>query len=404
MRVSLIGEPGYPEGFAHFNYVNPDAPKGGTLRLSAVSQTFDTLNPILDKGVIADGLGLIYESLMMRALDEADISAEYGEIADALRYPADYSYVTYRINPKAKWHDGEPITPDDVVWSFDETVKLNQSQRYYYQHVTKAEVTAPDQVTFIFDQKGNRELPEIVGELTDPAQALVGGHRRQRQQARHRQGHAGAAAGLRPLPHRRRAGRAARSPTSGCRTSGARTSTSTSAATTSTRSATSTTATSTSSSRRSRPTISTTGGRTRPSAGRPPTTSRRIKDGKVKKEEVKLDQVSGVMVGFVPNLRRPFFQDRRVRRALNYAFDFEELNRTIFYGQYQRINSFFFGLPLAASGLPKGKELEILNAVKDEVPPEVFTTPYENPVGGTRRRCATTCARRSSCSSRPATR
>ena len=101
----------------------------------------------------------------MRAIDEADISAEYGEIADALRYPADYSYVTYRINPEARWHDGTPITPQDVVWSFDKTVKLNQSQRFYYQHVKKAEVTAPDQVTFIFDQKGNRELPEIVGEL-----------------------------------------------------------------------------------------------------------------------------------------------------------------------------------------------------------------------------------------------
>ena len=81
------------------------------MRLSGAGQTFDTLNPILDKGVIADGLGLIYQSLTTRAIDEADIAAEYGEIADALRYPADYSYVTYRLNPEAKWHDGEPITP-----------------------------------------------------------------------------------------------------------------------------------------------------------------------------------------------------------------------------------------------------------------------------------------------------
>ena len=81
------------------------------MRLSGAGQTFDTLNPILDKGVAADGLGLIYESLTMPAIDEADISAEYGEIADAVRFPADYSYVTYRINPKAKWHDGQPITP-----------------------------------------------------------------------------------------------------------------------------------------------------------------------------------------------------------------------------------------------------------------------------------------------------
>ena len=380
--VSLIGEPGYPKGFAHFNYVYANAPKGGTLRLSALSQTFDTLNPILDKGVTADGLGLIYQSLTMRAIDEADISAEYGEIADALRYPADYSYVIYRINPAAKWHDGTPITPQDVVWSFDQAVKLNQSQRYYYQHVKKAEVTAPDQVTFIFDQTGNRELPEIVGELLILPQHWwegtdANGNKRDITKGT-----------LEPTlgsgPYRIADVKAGRS-----------------------------------------------------------ITYERVPDfwgkdlnvnvgsnnfdkvsyeyyrdlnvefeafkaddfdywweneakrwataydfpalvaGKVKKEEVKLDQVSGVMVGFVPNLRRPFFQDRRVRQALNYAFDFEELNRTIFYGQYQRINSFYFGLPLAASGLPTGKELEILDTVKDEVPPDVFTTPYQNPVGGT---------------------
>ena len=95
-----------------------------------------------------------------------------------------------------------------------------------------------------------------------------------------------------------------------------------------------------------------------------------------------LEQVSGVMVGFVPNLRRPLFQDARVRRAFNLAFNFEDLNRTIFFGQYERINSFYFGLPIGASGIPEGKELEDLNAVKNSVPPEVFTTPYTNPDNG----------------------
>ncbi len=379
--VSLIGEPGYPAGFAHFNYVNPDAPKGGTVRLPGSGQTFDTLNPILDKGVVADGLGLIYESLTMRAIDEADISAEYGEIADALRYPADYSYVTYRINPKAKWHDGTPITPEDVVWSFDETVKLNQRQRYYYHHVTKAEVTAADQVTFIFDQKGNHELPEIVGELMILPQHWWEGTDAKGNKRDISQGTLEPPMGS--GPYRIADVQASRS-----------------------------------------------------------ITYERVPDfwgkdlnvnigsnnfdkvsfeyyrdlnvefeafkaddldfwseneakrwataydfpaateGKVTKETVNTEQVSGVMVGFVPNLRRPFFQDRRVRQALNYAFDFETLNKTIFFDQYQRINSFFFGLPLAASGLPTGKELEILNSVKDEVPPDIFTKPYENPVGG----------------------
>ncbi|MCG8650544.1 MAG: extracellular solute-binding protein, partial [Pirellulales bacterium] len=109
-----------------------------------------------------------------------------------------------------------------------------------------------------------------------------------------------------------------------------------------------------------------------------------FKQGKVVKELVELEQVSGVMVGFIPNLRRPLFQDPRVRRALNYVFDFEELNRTIFFGQYDRIDSFFYGLDMAAGGLPTGKELEILESVRDLVPAEVFTEEYVNPVGGDR--------------------
>ena len=379
--VSLIGKPGYPAGFAHFNYVNPDAPKGGVIRMPSYSQTFDTLNPILDKGVPAGGLGLIYESLMTPALDELDISAEYGEIADAVRFPADFSYATYRINPKARWHDGTPITPQDVVWTFNKTVKLNQNQRYYYQHVKKAEVTAPDQVTFIFDQTGNHELPNIVGQLT-----VLPRHWWEGTDAKGNKRDISKGTLEPPMgsgPYRIADVQAGRSIAYE---------------------------------------------RVKDFWGKDlnvnvgsnnfdkisyeyyrdlnvefeafkaddfdywwENEAKRwataydfpaIKDGKVHKEEVKLDQVSGVMVGFVPNLRRPFFQDRRVRQALNYAFDFEELNRTIFYGQYQRINSFFYGLPLAASGLPKGKELEILDTVKNEVPPDVFTKPYENPVGG----------------------
>ncbi len=379
--LSLIGQPGYPPGFPHFNYVNPDAPKGGTARLSGTGQTFDTLNPIIDKGVTADGLGLIYESLTMRALDEADISAEYGAIADGVRYPADYSTVTYRLNPAAKWHDGEPITAEDVVWSFEKTVELNQSQRFYYQHVTKAEVTAPGQVTFTFDQTGNRELPEIVGELT-----ILPKHWWEGTDAKGNKRDISKSTLEPPLgsgPYKVASVSPGRSITY--------------------------------------ERVPDFWGKdlnvnigtnnfdkvsyeyyrdlnvefeafkadnfdfwTENEAKRWATAYDfpAFKAGRVTRELVSLDQVSGVMVGFVPNLRRPFFQDVRVRRALNYAFDFEELNRTIFFDQYERINSFFYGIPLAWKGLPEGKELEILETVRDEVPPEVFTDEYTNPVGG----------------------
>src|SRR5262245_38915989 len=164
--AALIGEPHYQPGFKNFNYVNVSAPKGGLVRLPGASMTYDTLNPILPKGVAADGLGLIYQSLMMRALDETDISGQYTEIADGLKFPGDFSSVTYRINPKARWQDGTPITVEDVIWSFNKTTELNPSQKFYYQHVKSVAKTADREVTFTFDEVGNRELPQIVGELT----------------------------------------------------------------------------------------------------------------------------------------------------------------------------------------------------------------------------------------------
>ena len=379
---ALSGEPRYPAGFTHFDYVNPDAPKGGTVRLSGNSQTFDTLNPILPKGVPADGLGLVFESLMTSSFDEYDISAQYGQIADGVRYPEDYSSVTYRINPNARWHDGEPVTAEDVVWSFEKLIELNPSQAYYYAHVTGAEVTGEREVTFTFDETGNRELPHIVGQLI-----VLPKHWWEGTDANGRQRDI-AESTLEPVlgsgPYRVGQVVAGRS-------------------------------------------ISYErvpdfwGADLNVNIGQnnfdtvryeyfrdltvefeafkgdqfdfwSENEARRwetgydfpaMNQGRVKKEFVELEQVSGVMVGFVPNLRRPLFQDQRVRRAFNLAFDFEELNRTIFYGQYERINSFFYGIPLAWEGLPEGLELEILESVRDLVPPEVFTTEYRNPVNDT---------------------
>ena len=161
--VSLIGAPKYPADFKHFDYVNPDAPKGGLVRMADIG-SFDSLNPILYKGEAAAGLGLIYESLMQDSLEEA--STSYGLIAEWASYPPDFSSVTFKLRDEARWHDGKPITTEDVIYSLDVNKQANPRMGLYYKNVAKAEATGPNEVTFTFDVKGNRELPMIMGQLT----------------------------------------------------------------------------------------------------------------------------------------------------------------------------------------------------------------------------------------------
>ncbi len=377
--TSLNEEPKYPPDFKRFDYVNPDAPKGGVVRLSDTGG-FDTLNPILPKGNPAPGLGLVYESLMTSSLDE--VSTMYGLIADAMRYPDDYSSVTFRLRPEAKWDDGEPITPDDVVWSFNKLVELNPSQKFYYQHVSKAEVTGEHEVTFTFDQTGNRELPHIVGQLL-----VLPKHWWEGKDANGKQRDIAASTLEAPLgsgPYRvdrvvpgksisfkRVDDYWAKDLPVGIGQNNF-------------------------DEIRYEIFLDDTvefeafkadvfDWRSENSAKRWATQYNfpAVQKGYVIKEEFEnAYRDNGVMVGFIPNLRRDLFKDVRVRRALNYAFDFETLKKTLFYGQYDRIDSFFYGTKLAASGLPGGQELALLEPLKDEVPPEVFTTPYMNPVGG----------------------
>lgn len=369
----------YPEGFTRYDYVNPDAPKGGVVRLSEMG-SFDTFNPILPQGEVASGLGLVYESLMDASMDED--STMYGHLAEAVSYPDDFSSVTFRMNPKARWHDGQPVTADDVVWSFQKTTELNPFQANYYANVTKVEKTADDQVTFTFDQTGNRELPHIIGQLL-----VMPKHWWEATGADGKPRDISASTLELPLgsgPYKVKsflAGRtivyervpdwwAANEPT-GIGTNNF--------------------------------------DEVRYEFFRDTTVefeafkgdqfdwweeniARRwareydfaaVKDGRVIKELFENNfRSTGVMVGFVPNLRLEKFQDPKVRRALAYAFDFEELNRTLFFGQYERIDSYFYGIPLRWEGLPQGEELQILESVRDLVPESVFTTEYTNPVGG----------------------
>ncbi len=378
--LSLIDTPKYAADFKHFDYVNPDAPKGGLVRLSSTG-SFNSLNPVLaTKGSPAPGIGFAFETLMTPSLDES--STEYGLLAEAVRFPADYSWVTYRLRDNASWHDGQPVTVDDVIWSFQVQQKpeINPNVAAYYSHVTKVEKTGDRDITFTFDAPGNRELPQIIGQLT-----VLPKHYWEGTDAKGRQRNIGDTTLEPPLgsgPYKIKSvdpGRGisfARVPDywgadlpvnigsnnfdeirytilldqtielqafSGDQYDWRVESSSKDWAT----------------------------GYDFPAR----------KDGRVITEAIP-DPGRGVMQAFVVNMRRDRFKDPRVRLALNYAFDFESMNRTVFFGQYQRDNSFFAGTELASSGLPSGKELEILESVRGSVPDEVFTKPYENPVGG----------------------
>ncbi|MEW6254346.1 MAG: extracellular solute-binding protein [Pseudomonadota bacterium] len=372
--TSLLGTPKYPADFAHFDYVNPQAPKGGLVRF-AESGTFDSFNAIIPRGAIASGIGLIYDTLTTQSRDE--VATAYGLIAESLSYPDDFSSVTYRLRKDARWHDGTPITPDDVVWSFDVITKNSPGQAFYYRHVKDVEKTGEREVTFTFDQGGNRELPQIVGEMMVlPKHWWTGmdGAGRKRDISQ----------GTLEPPLGSGAYRV-KSFVPGRTVSYER--------------------------------VKDYWGKDLPvnvgSNNFDEIRYEYFRDDTVELEAFKADQYdfrvetsaknwataydfpakaegrvvletfenksSGVMQAFVPNLRRAKFQDQRVRRALNYALDFEGMNRTLFFDQYTRINSYFSGTELASSGTPKGLELEILNTVKDKVPPEVFTKAYNNP-------------------------
>ena len=378
--LSLFGEVKYPAGFKRFDYVNADAPKGGTVRQIQVG-TFDNFNIVVSgvKGSIAASVQLIYESLLTASLDE--VSTEYGALAESVSHPDDFSYVIYRLRPQAKWHDGMPVTPEDVIFSLDAFKKHHPFYSAYYRHVAKAEKSGERDIKFTFDSTGNRELPQIVGQLI-----ILPKHWWEGTDSEGRKRDVSATTLEKPLgsgPYRIKDFAAGRTVTL--------------------------------------ERVQEYWGRDLGfSIGRNNFDELRyeyFRDGSVALEAFKGDQVdwrtensaknwataydfpavknkrvlleefpnrsSGVMQAFALNLRRPKFSDPRVRRALNYAFGFEEMNKQIFFGQYNRISSYFDGMEeLMATGLPQGKELEILETVRAEVPAEVFTKPYTNPVGG----------------------
>src|SRR3546814_825783 len=161
--IAMHGEPAYGPDFKHFDYVNPNAPKGGTLILSA-DGTFDTFNPFNAKGTAAASAGIATETLMVNGDDEA--FTMYGLLAETIEWPEDRSWIIFHLNPKARWHDGEPVTADDVIFSFRTLVEKGHPQyRFYYQSVTDVEKLDERSVKFTFEAGENRELPLIMGQL-----------------------------------------------------------------------------------------------------------------------------------------------------------------------------------------------------------------------------------------------
>jgi len=378
--LSTFGEFKYPVDFKRFDYVNPDAPKGGTVRLLEVG-TFDNFNMVVEglKGSLAGGVGLIVQTLTTRALDEP--STAYGLLAESAAYPDDFSYVIYRLRAPARWHDGKPVTPDDVIFSFEALKKSSPMYSTYYRQITKCEKAGERDVKFTFESAGNRELPSIAGEIP-----VFPKHWWEGTDAQGRKRDISATTLEIPLgsgAYRIKEFVAARSVVL--------------------------------------ERVTDYWGKDIPAGvGQDNFDQIRyefFRDDTVGLEAFKADQLdwisersakqwavaydfpavrekrvikerfpdlsSGRMQGFAFNLRRPLFTDIRVRRAFNYAYDWEESDRQLSTGEYHRDSSFFDGIPeLMSSGLPEGPELQILETVRDKVPAEVFTTPYKNPVGG----------------------
>ncbi|MBL7003083.1 MAG: ABC transporter substrate-binding protein, partial [Gammaproteobacteria bacterium] len=161
--IAMHGELKYPLGFKHFDYVNPLAPKGGKIKLAAIG-TFDSLNPFILKGQAADGIGRLFDTLLVSSDDEA--FSEYGLIAESMEVPDDRSKVIFNLRKQARFHDGSAVTAEDVAFTFNQLkTKGHPFYRSYYGSVKEAVVHNLHRIEFVFDVKGNRELPLIVGQL-----------------------------------------------------------------------------------------------------------------------------------------------------------------------------------------------------------------------------------------------
>ena len=373
---SLIAENVETAPFERYPYVNPDAPKGGTLNSTAFG-TFDSFNPFIIRGTPAAGITQVWETLMEQSPDEAGTS--HALIAEAFKYPDDYSSATYRLSKEARWHDGTPITAEDVIWSLNVLKEISPQYSGYFANVKEAVALNDHEVEFRFDQTGNRELPHIMGDLYVLPKHWWEGENAKGQKRDIRNPTLEPPLGSGPYK--------VKSFSPGNRVVYER--------------------------------VKDYWGEKIPvnigrnnfdelvytyfqddNAAFVAFTKGGIEDvrrelstrrwaveykfpaferGDVIKREF---QQGGVqqMQAFVFNMRLPRFQDRRIRKALTLAYNFEEQNRLQFFGMNKRLSSYWENSELASRGLPEGKELEILEPFRKDLPPELFTEEFKLPV------------------------
>lgn len=366
--LSVFGDLKYPPDFEHFDYADPAAIKGGSVTLGRVG-SYDNLNPYILKGQAAIGAGSIYDTLTARSNNEPGTA--YGLLAESIEVADDKQWVIFRLRPEARWHDGVALTADDVVWSFDTLVgEGHPLYRTYWQAVAGVEAIDPHTVKFSFKEDNNAELALIVGELPvlpkhfwatreftkTTLEPLLGS-------GPYRFGKIDPGRSIsyervddywgRDLPVR-----VGHENFDVLRYDYYRDAS-----------------------------VMLEAFKTGDIDFRLENIARNwataydfpaVKDGRVVREELP-DEALQTMQGFVVNLRQARFQDRRVREALGYAFDFEWMNENLFFGAYERTHSYFQNSEMQASGLPEGRELEILESVRDQVPETVFTEAFSLP-------------------------
>jgi microcin C transport system substrate-binding protein len=365
---AMHGEPKYPEPPQNLDYVNVNAPKGGNVRFGTQG-TYDSLHPFILKGVPAAAINQLWETLCWQSRDEA--FTVYGLIAETIEVPEDRSWTAFTLRPQAKWMDGTPITVDDVIWTF-ETLKAKGPPMYasYYADVLKAEKTGDRKVLFTFRNAENRELPLILGQL--PALPSKWWASRDFEKSSLEVALSSGAYKVdsfdvgRSITYRRVPDwwgkdlwmNRGRNNFETLRYEYYRDAEVTfeafKAGETDIR---------------------------RENSGRNWMTRYdvpAVKDGRIKRDELP-NEMPQPMQGFVFNLRRELFKDRRVREAIGLMYDFEWQNKNLSYGFYTRSRSFFGNSELEAKDLPSPEELKILEPLKGKIPDEVFTKEYNPP-------------------------